>query len=196
MTKDTKPKRTRSCGPTVIEWLIPVVIVLAVLAFLYMELLGGCYDHKRVRLWANVNHLKGAFDQYYVEYQQWPKIPGITNAELQSIPISGDIARMLEGKDTPTGNNPRELKFMEFQRKNKSGDPINPYGDMEKSTQGAKDPALYYVKFDTDHDDMIDGPGDAVDQPKGPMKHKVIAWTYKPGRRSKPPELKGSWMQR
>ncbi len=170
-----------------IVFTIFAVVFLAVVAWFHLL-------PPRKGPYPETNHLKGAFDQYYMEYQRWPKIPGIANPEQQRIPISGDIVRMLEGEDIPPGNNPRQLKFMEFQRKNRSGDPVSPYGNTKKTTQGPDDPALYYVKLDNNYDNRIAGTGDPADPPERSLKYKVIVWTYVTSR-SGPPEVKGTWYQ-
>jgi prepilin-type N-terminal cleavage/methylation domain-containing protein len=181
--------------------ILELLIVMAIVAFLSGLILTAIHASSGFASRATARHetrtIELGWKQYYAHYQRWPE--GLLSDADGAICIKDDVVAMLqgtlerpdapaEGEATPTSlfeQNPDRLRFVEFQRYDEDGDPVNPF---------ERDDCYFYVRFDDDFDNWIDLPGDG-DQTNR-IARSVIVWTRNPRPKQNDPEsaVIGSWM--
>ena len=161
---------------TLIELLV-VIAIIAILAALLLAAIAAARERARqIAASTEVHNLEIAWTKYYETYLAWPPdLPGIADPERTRVPITGPIAVMLQGRDDQSGNrnNPQLIAFMQFNRFNDDGDPVNPWGQSATDGHG-----YYYVKLDNDNSgDIRAGAGEPDDPPSNAAPRVAIAWT-------------------
>ncbi|MFO7870825.1 MAG: type II secretion system protein [Kiritimatiellia bacterium] len=151
--------------------LIELIAVFAIISFLAALLIGAVNVARRrsrlVSAKSEVRNIDAAWKQYYAHYRKWPSF--VTN-EANAISLTGTAARLLHGENT-AGDNPHEIKFIEFQRWNPASNPVNPWADKDSPSAGD----YYYARFDADYDNVIDA-GAGI-PPSNAVRRSVIVWT-------------------
>ncbi len=170
-------------GFSLLELMMVVGVISILLGFLLPALKAVTRHSRRVAARQEARMLEGAWQQYYTTYGRWP---GAGLPEDES--ISGVVADMLQGllEDDPNGWNPKRLRFVDFSRFLDEGKhiPVNPWCEPE---------GCYFVRFDTDFDNLIPNPDPAA---TNRIARSVIVWTLDPTRA--PDEngrIIGSWQE-
>ena len=163
---------SRHSAFSLIELLVAVAII-AILAGMLLASVALVRRHARkIVATTEVKGLETAWKNYYSTYRRWPTFA----EESDSVAIADAVAAVLRGFDDAGTNNPKRIKFMEFNRLNAVTNPISPWGrTSEVSTNH-----YYYVKFDVNYDDVIDAGASASDPPANAVRRKVIVWTINP----------------
>jgi prepilin-type N-terminal cleavage/methylation domain-containing protein len=182
-------------GFTLLELLVVIAVIGILVALLFPAVNAALNKAKRVAASTEVKGIETAMKKYYQEYTGWPNTTpfGIPDAEPRALPVKGRVVTMLKGINE-NANNVKRLPFIDFTHTNNVGDPINPWGSKDPSKNTYKH--YYYVKFDTDFDNMIRAGGGAAPDnlPRGSVPANVIVWTYNPKvPDSKPESVIGSW---
>ena len=174
--------------------ILELLIVMAIVAFLSGLILTAIHASSGFASRATARHetrtIELGWKQYYAHYQRWPSdLPADADG---AICIKDDVVDMLQGTleedESETSlfdQNPDRLRFVEFQRYDEDGNPVNPF---------ARDDCYFYVRFDDDFDNWIDLPGDGEQTNR--IARSVIVWTRNPRPRENDPEsaVIGSWM--
>lgn len=181
--------------------ILELLIVMAIVAFLSGLILTAIHASSGFASRATARHetrtIELGWKQYYAHYQRWPE--GLLPDADGAICITNDVVAMLqgtlerpdapaEGETAPTSlfdQNPDRLRFVEFQRYDEDGNPVNPF---------ERDDCYFYVRFDDDFDNWIDLPGDGEQTNR--IARSVIVWTRNPRPKKSDPEsaVIGSWM--
>jgi prepilin-type N-terminal cleavage/methylation domain-containing protein len=186
LRKTTFPAEHRS-GFTLVELLV-VMAIIAFLAAMLLPVIGKArHNARRAAAIAEIKMMETAWLQYYQQYVGWPRfVPMVpipdSSLETDGFAVEGMIAKVLEGENI-NGNNKKRQRFMEFSRRDRSGDPVNPWGGR------------YYVKFDTDYSgDIRRGAGEPDAPPSAAVRRSIIVWTHDDQEPSTSPKhLIGSW---
>jgi prepilin-type N-terminal cleavage/methylation domain-containing protein len=159
---------------TLIELLVVMAIGLLLAGMLFPALKAARDYARRTIALGEIKALESAWKQYYSEYRMWPSfMTGI----VEAVGMSGDVARVLQTRVEVTPgfwDNAKAFRFMEFNKVNESGDPINPWGDSRETSVGSEH--AYFVKIDADFDNVIPA-GTADDPPEEDLNRSVIVWT-------------------
>ena len=183
--------------------LLELLIVMSIITFISGLILTGIHASSDFSKRATARHetrtIELGWKQYYAHYQRWPS--GLPDEEADgTIQISREVVDLLQGtltpgEDSPEGEgespvessllelNPDRLRFVEFQRYDDDGDPINPF---------ERDDCYFYVRFDDDFDNWIELPDPLTNR----VARSVIVWTRNPRPKDDDPESAfiGSWM--
>jgi len=169
-------------GFTLIELLVVIVIIAILSALLLTAIAAARRFADRTKASLEIRSLELALNKYYTEYRRWPGGSdwgvyfGGNSPEDTAIPVSLDIARMLQGDDFPSGQNPRRLKFIEFQSLDDTAadpanaDPVNPW---KKPGETPTADHYYYFKVDENFDNTINGTGDPASPPENAVRRSV-----------------------
>ena len=152
---------------TLIELLVVVAIILVLASLLVPAVLIVKKKARRSSAIVEIRAIEGACRQYLSDYKKPPDLMVMLNPdpELISVSVEGVFANILKGIND-TGNNAKQMQYMEFQHFDESGEPRNPWGGR------------YFVKFDTDFNNVITaGAGEPGDPPDGDLSKTVIVWT-------------------
>lgn len=172
----------RRSGFSLIELLVVIAIIGTLAALLMPAVAMVRARARRVVAQSEVNQILAGWKHYYSEYQRWPD----TVVSETAIPLSDDLARLLWAGELDT-DNPRRISFIQFNRMNADTNPISPWGDPE----GTGTNYLYYVKFDSNFDNLIPAAGDT---PPADVRDALIVWTVNwdetPGEQN---YIVGSW---
>jgi len=165
---------------TLLECMV-VVGILTLLISIILAAISASKQHARKVIAAiEVKNIESAWRQYYAEYRKWPSFA----SEFIPIPITGNVAFILQGLNDSSDNNPRRIPFFIFRKINAYSNPVNPWGTKTSNSTNF----FYYVMFDTDGDNSIVTPaGTNVQRP-------VIVWTYNADyRATEADKIIGSW---
>lgn len=189
MMKTTLHRQVRgSEGFSLVELMAVMGVIALLVGLLFPAITKAVESARNGASLTEVRNIESSLRQYYTTYDHWPNtMPFIPNPEDNPVPLEGDLAQMLQGDDDANGNNPRRTRFTVFKRFDLNGDPMNIWGN--KSMQTAPPECRYYVKFDTDYDNKINGTGDPKDPPEKDILAPVIVWTF-----GKKNNVLGSWM--
>lgn len=153
MRSTSSPKN----GFTLIELLV-VITIIGILAGLAFPAINGALDAaKKAEAAAMINQLRVAMTAYSTEYGNLPPSVG---SETQF--NAGALYQTLIGRDTPAGNNPRQIVFMEFNSKVLRVAASDKVAPVDPSTATLfVDPwnFQYQAVFDINYDNTITVPG-------------------------------------
>ena len=181
-------------GFTLIEMLIVIGILSVLLGLLYGALERARKFSRYTIAYQEVKQLQAAFEQYYAHYNTWPvatnSITLVSSGDGQDVGflITREIADALQGV-SKEGNttvfdsvNPDGIPFIEFQRFNRNGDPINPF----KANSEADESRCFWVFFDTSGNRQINIPQDPLlpSATSTTIVANVAIWTVIPGFRT------------
>lgn len=162
----------RKSAFTLIELLV-VIVIIAVLSGLLLSGIGAAYRMvRKTKANTEVKSIASALEFYYSEYHRWPQ--GFLNNVV--IPLTNDIAAILEGENLTLATvpqNPKKIQFMQF-KTFKDGDsanhlPVNPWW-----TSGTTNDCFYYCKVDADFDNVINT---GLPVPTSDLRRRVLVWT-------------------
>jgi prepilin-type N-terminal cleavage/methylation domain-containing protein len=154
-------------GFTLIELLVVITIIGLLAGLAFPAISGALKAAKKAEASAMVNQLRVSLTAYQTEYGNWPT--GIFANE--TTPVESDDSNLydlLRGKDTPAGENPRLIVFMEFNAKILRAGALaqaNSYPPANSSTATAfVDPwsQPYYFVADVDYNNEIAVPADTT----------------------------------
>lgn len=133
-----------------------------------------------------VHALESSLRKYLLEYKRMPDtMPLIPDPENTAVPIQGDLAKIITGQDI-NNQNPKKFEFITFNDYNSvTDDPVTPWA-RKGITPGQDD--LYYIKFDNNFDNVINGTGSADDPPEKTVNRKIIVWCLNPKKNKKDPK--------
>lgn len=165
---------------TLIELLV-VILVMALLAALLFRGIGAAMEMaKKTKAKTEVKGIAMALEAYYNEYHKWPPqasfdtTASITDPELNPVPISGDLAKMLQGDPALFAYNTKSIAFISFERFAGTNQPVNPwYQSGPFSTNNC-----YFYKVDKNFDNIISV--GATPPPTSAIKRRVLVWTRNP----------------
>jgi prepilin-type N-terminal cleavage/methylation domain-containing protein len=140
---------------TLIELLV-VITIIGILAGLAFPALNGAMNAaKKAEAATMVNQLRTGLTSYQTEYGTWP-----ASVTSEAVTDADELYETLIGLDSPTGNNPRRIVFMEFNAKSLrvSASDKTPPADPSSATLFV-DPwnNRYKMVIDTDYDNRITG---------------------------------------
>jgi prepilin-type N-terminal cleavage/methylation domain-containing protein len=142
-------------GFTLIELLV-VITIIGILAGLAFPALNGAMNAaKKAEAATMVNQLRTGLTSYQTEYGTWP-----ASVTTEALMDADELYETLIGLDSPVGNNPRRIVFMEFNAKSlraAAGDKSPPV-DPSSATLFV-DPwnNQYQMIIDVDYDNRITG---------------------------------------
>jgi prepilin-type N-terminal cleavage/methylation domain-containing protein len=179
---------------TLIELLVVVAIILILAGLLFPALMSALNKSRRMAALAEVKGIETAWKKYYQEYTGWPTLSD-TNNSLQLGGANAFLVNCLRGADA--ANNPKQLVFMDFFHTNSVSDPYNPWGSRDAALNTVSN--YYYVKFDTDFDNVIPAAtgSDPLPnpQPSAAVRASVLVWTYDPTAKTSAMRVIGSWQR-
>lgn len=197
------PVSQRRTAFTLIELLVVIAIIGILVALMFPALKGAMNKAKCAVAFGEVKSLETAWKKYYQEYTGWPSNTaayGVPDPQRMAMKMNSKVIRMLQGaldSSDPDKNNNKQICFIEFSHTNTSGDAISPWPNKDSLNKTQ----FYYVKFDTDFDNVIPaGGGGSSDnpdsQPATSVRASVVVWTYNPSvDKTKPGYVIGSWLK-
>ena len=117
---------------TLVELLAVMAVIALLVGILYPTLRSIRDGAKKSQAKSDVQKLETAFQQYYNEYGKWPDTTGRTWNDYTSM-LNGNRKPYDGGAATAwaTANNPRGIKFMDFEKKQidpANGNFLDPWG--------------------------------------------------------------------
>jgi prepilin-type N-terminal cleavage/methylation domain-containing protein len=167
--------------------LFEMLIVMLVISILIGMLLGGISQSIHFARRASARHecrmLATAWKQYYAQYGVWPT--NLISEVDGTLAVRGGVVDLLQG--TVEGDpeleelNPQRIRFMEFDRFNRDGDPVSMMDRIE---------GVYYTRFDLDFDNWVAGP----EPLSNTFARSVLVWTCNPRKeRTDEESVIGNW---
>jgi len=162
----------QNSGFTLIELLVVITIIGILAGLAFPAVTGALEAAKKTEASAMISQLKLAMTSYQTEYGVWPS--GATEATAGF--DAGTMFNILQGKDLPAGENPRQILFMEFNTKAlRTGTAAYTNKTPPADPSTAKtfvDPwhQEYKIIVDADYNNQIAAPG-------GTVNASIVIWS-------------------